>query len=278
MGTKLKRRSAAILAVAAAGALAVAGVALASGNSTVKLSFSPSSLPPPGTGYGSGKLFVETATSYTNPGNVNPGGATVRAQLYFDDDLKVDTNAAPKCNKANISGNITMAAAMAACGPSLVSVSPSKAQATANGAYTINGCVLVFNGQGSTSEILLFTRVVAFTNPSTITCGSPSSNTQGDNTVLLEGDLKANPSSVGGDFADPDNCSAPVRKGCQLDVNNITTAAAFPLTKFSVNVQKGKFVAARCDDSPKELNLKTKFTYNGGTPLTQTKSAKKACT
>jgi hypothetical protein len=274
---RLKSRSAAIIAVAVAGALAVAGIAMAAATSTAVLSFNPSSLPPPGSGYTNGKLNVHTHTNYTNPGNANPGGATERAQLYFDDDIKVNTNAVPKCAPGDVSGNITMKAAMAACGSSLVSVSPSTAQASANGAFTINGCVLVFNGRGSASEILLFTRVQV-SNPSTISCANPSSNEQGNTTVLLKGDLKANPSSVPGDFRDGDNCSPPSRIGCQLDVNNITAAAAFPLTDFNANVRKGGFVAARCDDTPKQLNLRTKFTYNGGPGNPQTVNDSFTCT
>ena len=102
-----------------------------------------------------------------------------------------------------------MADAMAACGPSRVSTSSSTAQASANGAFLVNGCVLIFNGQSSTAEILLFTRVnVASPPDNNITCGSPSSNTQGNTSILLKGDLKAAgtvPGTGAADFQDPNN-------------------------------------------------------------------------
>ena len=43
-----------------------------------------------------------------------------------------------------------------------------------------------------------------------------------------------------------------------------------------MNIQKGAFVATRCDDTPLQLNLKAIFTYNNAT--TQTVNASKACT
>src|SRR3954451_23803594 len=141
---RIKRRSAVVLALAMAGALAVAGVALAAANSTVSFNVTPSNLPT--TTFMGVTLNVHTHTNYTNPGNTNPGGATERAQLFFDDDGKVDINAVPKCNPSAIQGNSDMAAAMAACGSSKISIDPSTAKATANGAFTIPGCVLAFNG------------------------------------------------------------------------------------------------------------------------------------
>jgi hypothetical protein len=276
----LKRRSAVVLALATAGALAVAGVAMGSGNSTVTVNFTPSNLPT--ASYQSGLLNVHTHTAYTNPGNANPGGATQRAQLYFDDDFRINTGAAPKCPTASLQGNLTMAQAMAACGPSRISNGTnSTAQASANGAFFVNGCVLIFNGQGTNAEVLLFTRVnVASPPDNNITCANPSSNTQGNTSILLKGDLKANPSSVGGDFTDPNNCSGTARKGCQLDVNNITATAALPLTDFNAYVKKNNYIQARCHDtgepSASRLDLKVKFTYNNNT--TQTKNTAADCT
>jgi hypothetical protein len=277
---RLKSRVAVVLALGTAAALAVPGIAMAAGNSTVAVNFTPSNLPT--NSFQSGLLNVHTHTTYTNPGNANPGGATQRAQLYFDDDFRINTGAAPKCNPSSLSGNLTMAQAMAACGSSKISSgTTSTAQATANGAFLVNGCVLVFNGQGSGSEVLLFTRVnVASPPDNNITCANPSTNTQGNTSILLKGDLKANPSSVGGDFTDPNNCSGAVRKGCQLDVNNIPATAALPLTDFNAYLQKGNFVQARCHDtaepSASRLDLRVKFTYNDAT--SQTKNAAADCT
>jgi hypothetical protein len=258
---RIKRRLAVILALATAGALAVAGVAMATGSSTVTLNFTPSNLPT--TTFQAGKVTVHTHTNYTNPGNSNPGGATQRAQLFFDDDFKLNTAAAPKCTPTG--GD--MANAMTQCASAKIGA--GTAQATANGAFTINGCVLVFNGtpSGGFPTVVLFTRVNV-TNPSTMTCGNPAGNHQGNTTVILKGQLKANPNTMPADYTG----------GKQLDINNITSVAAFPLTDFNVNVQKGNYISARCHDADHKLNLQTKFTYNGGTPATQTVNANKACT
>jgi hypothetical protein len=257
---RFKKRSTLILALAIAGALAVAGVALAAASSTVTLNFAPSNLPT--TTFQSGKVTVHTHTNYTNPGNANPGGATERAQLFFDDDFKVNASATPLCTPTG--GD--MANAMSQCAGSLIGTGTAKA--SANGAFTINGCVLAFNGKKDAAghnTVILFTRV-SVTNPSLMTCGSPASNHQGNTTVILKGILKAN-NTVGG---------ADLTGGKQLDFNNITSVAAFPLTDFNVGVQKGNYIQARCHDGDHKLNLQTKFTYNNST--TQTVNASKACT
>jgi hypothetical protein len=258
---RIKRRSAVILALAAAGVLAVAGVALAQATSTVTLNFAPSNLPT--TTFQSGKITVHTHTNYTNPGNSNPGGATKRAQLYFDDDFKVNPTATPLCTPTG--GD--MANAMSQCAGSLIGT--GTATASANGAFVIHGCVLAFNGtkSGTNNTVVLFTRV-SVTNPSLMTCGSPASNHQGNTTVILKGILTNN-TTVGG---------ADLIGGKQLDFNNITSVAAFPLTDFNVGVQKGNYIQARCHDTDHKLNLQTKFTYNGGSPATQIVNANKACT
>ena len=263
-----------------AGALAVAGIALAAAHSTVAMSFSPSALPPPGPGYTSGKLSVHTHTSYTFPGMANPGGATQRGQLYLDDDLRFNTNAVPKCAPSSLDGDtITLQQAMAACGSSLVGTGTLKAIApdNPNGAgdqsFFVNGCLRIFNGQGTTSEILLFARSNV-SNPSTINCSTDG--VQGNFSNLVRGDLIANPSAAGPDYADPDNCSAPSRLGCQLDINNITTETPLPLADINFAIQQGGFLAARCDDTPQRLNLRTVFTYNDSS--TQTVNAFQPCT
>jgi len=261
---RIKRRFAVILALAAAGALAVAGVALAAATSTVTLNFAPSNLP--ATTFQSGKITVHTHTNYTNPGNANPGGATKRAQLYFDDDFKVNATATPLCTPSG--GD--MANAMTECSGSLIGT--GTATASAHGAFVIHGCVLAFNGKKDAAghnTVVLFTRVNV-TNPSTITCGSPATNHQGNTTVILKGILTNN-TTVGG---------ADLVGGKQLDFNNITSVAAFPLTDFNVGVQKGNYIQARCADAPtsgaQRLNLQTKFTYNNST--TQIVNANKVCT
>src|SRR5436190_10775948 len=210
---RIKRRSAVVLALAAAGALVTAGVALAAASSTVTLNFTPSNLPT--TTFQSGKLGVHTHTNYTNPGNANPGGATQRAQLFFDDDGKLNANAAPRCTPTG--GD--MANAMSQCGSA--KVGSGTATASANGAFVIHGCVLVFNGQKNAAgqnTVILFTRV-SVTNPSLMSCSNPASNHQGNTTVILKGVVKANPTSLPADYVG----------GPQVDFNHITSVASFPL-------------------------------------------------
>ncbi len=143
---------------------------------------------------------------------------------------------------------------MAACGSSLVgngtvkAVVPDNPNVAGDSSYFVNGCLRVFNGQGATSEVLLFVRS-QISNPSNINCST--NGTQGNYSDLLGGDLAANPGSAGADYADPDNCSAPLRLGCQLDLNNITTVTPLPLVDFNLAIQQGSFVAGRCDDTPR---------------------------
>jgi hypothetical protein len=269
--TRLKRRSVAILAVAAAaGAVAVVGIAMAapSPNASSSLEgsrFFPGTLPK--NTFQAGRLFVHTHANYNNPGNTNPQGATRRAQLYFDDDGKLNPRATPKCDPADISGNITMKAAMAACGSSLVSIAPSKAQAiqpSPAGDFVVNGCVLVFNGKLTS---LVFTRVQVASPPNnTINCSNPSQNENGNTSILLRGIVKPNPASLGPDF----------EGGRQVDYNNIDDAAAIPLTDFQVNVRKSNYISARCHDGNHRLNIRGKFTYNDDT--TDTVSESQTCT
>jgi len=251
---RIRRRSAVIFALAAAGALAIAAVAFAAPTSTFSFKMSPSNVPK--TTYQNGSLFTDIATHYTNPGNNNPGGATERTQIYLDKNWKINTSAATKCSSSQLAGK-TMAQAMAACKNALVGT--GTATATANGLFEIHGCVLLFNGQPQAGNptLQVFTRVQA-SNPSNITCGNPSTNTQGNATVLLTGVLK--------------NATAPYGK--VLDVDHITQAASFPLEEFKTTVKKGSYISAKCPTSP--WHMKTTWTYNNNT--TKTVSKTQPCT
>ena len=140
---RIRRRRAAIFAVAAIGALAAAGAAFAITNNTSTLSVKVT----PNTGlskttYKNGSLFVHTHTNFANPGNKAAGGFVKDVKLYFDSDLKFNSSAAPVCNK-NLA-NTTEKQAMALCGTALVGKGTAQATSTANA--TIPGCVLAFNG------------------------------------------------------------------------------------------------------------------------------------
>jgi hypothetical protein len=251
-----KRRIAVVLALATAGALAVAGIAYAT-SSTVTVHFTPSNVPT--STYQNGTINVHTHTNYTNANS----NFTDKAQLNFDNDFKVNTGATPKCNKSQIGGTKTMKQAMAACGSKLIGKGTATAQAGVN---VVHACVLAFNGAGTGGHVLLFTRANA-APPFTINCSNPSSNTSGNTNVLLDGKLSANPSSLGSDFAN----------GKQLLFTGIHAASPLPLTDFNVTVGKptvGNYISARCHDGNHQWNLKTKFTYDSGT---QTVNASQAC-
>jgi hypothetical protein len=249
-----RRRFAVITALAAAGALAVAGIAIAATTSTFSFKFSPSTVPK--TTFKAGSLFTDLETHYTTPGNNIPGGAVERTQIFLDKNFKINPKAAGTC-AANQLANKTMKDAMAACKSALVGT--GTAQATANGAFNINGCVLLFNGkpQSGNPTLQVFTRVQA-SNPSTISCASPSTNTKGNATILLTGVLKP----------------ATGLYGKVLDVNHITQAATFPLTIFKTTIKKGNYISARCAATNKTWNMKTTWTYNNGKSFTQAKTQK----
>src|SRR5215203_4626302 len=171
---RIRRRYAVILALAAAGAVAVAGIAIAAPTSTYDFKFTPNKVPKKK--YKGGAFSSVLDTSYTNPGNSNPGGAVERTQIYLDKNWKINPKEAKKCSASQLS-NQTMAGAMAAC--KKAKVGKGIATANANGAFIINGCVLLFNGkpQGGKPTLQVFTRVQA-SNPSNISCSDPSHNTQ----------------------------------------------------------------------------------------------------
>jgi hypothetical protein len=245
-----RRRFAVITALAAAGALAVAGIAIAATTSTFSFKFSPGTVPK--TTFKAGGLFTDLETQYSDPGNNKPGGAVERTQIFLDKNFKVNTGAAGKCSSSQLA-NKNMKQAMAACGNALVGT--GTAQATANGLFNVNGCVLLFNGQPQAGNptLQVFTRVQV-SNPSSISCASPSQNTKGNTTILLTGVLKP----------------ASGLYGKVLDVNHITQAAAFPLTIFKTTIKKGNYISARCAAANKLWNMKTTWTYNNNQTFTKT--------
>ena len=249
---RIRKLYAVLIAVAAVAGVAVAGVALAAPTSTFTFKVTPSTAPK--NTYKPVSLFSDLKTHYTNPGNNNPGGAVDRAQLYLDKYAKVDPTQAAKCADNQLAGK-TMAQAMAACKNALVG--SGTATATANGLFQINGCVLLFNGQPQSGlpTLKVFTRVQA-ANPSNISCANPSTNNQGNATVLLNGVLK----------------NATGLYGKVLDVNHITQAASFPLTEFKTTVKHGSYGSIKCAAADRLWHGKVVFTYNNGTASTVSKT------
>ena len=198
---RVERRWVTAAALAAVGMLSVAGVAVGAGDSTATLQFTPDKAPKDT--YRNGSLFVHTHTDYTG------ATKTSRAQLLFDDDLRIRTEGIPRCSVAGISGNLTMQQAMAACGNARVG--SGRAQANLSTPGDVEGCVLAFNALdanpnvgGNQPGILLLTRL-KFPPIGTFNCSNPASNGGGDVSVVLQGKL----TGASGDL------------GTQLDVNNI---------------------------------------------------------
>ena len=182
------------------------------------------------------------------------------------------TGALLRSDPADLSGNITMQAALQACGPAAGAANnawlwPATANFT-NGQATFSlasqtptACVLVFNGTGST--------------------GGPTTNTDGDQSFVIQGDLTANP-AIGTDFTDPDGCSAPdPRRGCQIDLNGVSSGP-IRLVHLNASISRGTYVRARCVDPPagnRQWNLQAFFTRTAtsGTK-TQTVNDSQTCT
>jgi hypothetical protein len=251
---RIRRRRAAILAIAALGALVVAGVAVAGTNntSTVNFKFTPNTGGFSKTTYKSGKIFVHTHTNFATPGVKGSGGFVKRVQLFFDSDFKFNPGSVPVCNK-NL-GTLNMKQAMAACGNALVGT--GKAQGTSTAGATIPGCVLDFNGPKNAAgqpTIKLFSRFVM------TDCSNPAQNTGGNTNVILTGTLK--PANKAG-------------FGKMLDVPNIDTAP-LPLKDFATTVKRGSYVQGRCSASP--LRVQGIFTYSGTGQPADTVNATQAC-
>jgi hypothetical protein len=285
---RTKRRLAAIVALATATALGTVGVAQAiNANSTVTLNFTKT---PPGAVGGTfkqGKINVHTHTNYTQSGTT-----TTRARLFFDKNFTFSPTAVPKCNTAQVSGNITMKQAMTACSTKLVGTGTAQANLATPG--DIKGCVLAFNAtDGSASKpgnqpgILLFTRLQI---PGNINCANPANNQNGNGSILLQAPLATNPASTtpGGPLL-----ASHYQGGKWLDFANIPQTA--PLSDFNVTVgkgapgtnlagAKGNYVRAKCTSRAglgtpaKKWVLRTIFHYNSGTPNQQVVNSKKACT
>ena len=237
--------------IAAIGALAATGAALAITNnsSSANFAFSPSTVPK--NSFKSGQILVHTHTDFAKPGDKAKGGFTKRVQVYFDNDFKFNTGAAPICNK-NLA-NTNQAQAMSKCGKALVGT--GKAQATSASGANIPGCVLAFNGpkSGGNPTLILHSRFIM------ATCPNPSSNSGGSIDAILNGVLKpANKSGF----------------GKVLDVNNIDTQP-LPLKDFTTTVKKGSYIQARCPSSP--WKVQTKFTYSGSGQSPDTVNASEPC-
>jgi hypothetical protein len=271
--------------MATAIAVGAVGVAQAiNANSTVSFNFTKVPAGTIGTTLKQGKLNVHTHTNYSVAGT-----KTTRARLYFDKNFSFSPGAVPKCNANNISGNITMKAAMTACKSALVGTGTAQANLSTPG--DVKGCVLAFNALDANASkannqpgILLFTRLMV---PGNISCANAANNTNGNATVLLRAPLATNPGSTtpGGPLP-----AAFYKGGKWLDFANIPQT--LPLSDFNVNTgkgspqtnlsgSKGNFIRAKCTSRSglgtpaKKWVMRTLFTYNSGSPLTQVVNSKR---
>jgi hypothetical protein len=235
---RIRRMYLGILGLAAVSAVVVAGIAMAASSSTFTFKTTPSTAPK--NAYQAGALFTDLRTSYTTPAD-----PVDRTQIYLDKNFKVDPSAAAKCSSSQLS-NKTMAQAMAACKNALVGKGTAQAQA---GFGRVNACVLLFNGkpQDGKPTLKVFTRAQATPN-SQINCSNPSTNNSGNATVLLNGVFRG----------------ATGKYGKVLDVNRITQASPFPLTRYITTVKKGKYASARCAAADHLWHMQITWTYKSG--------------
>jgi hypothetical protein len=245
---RIRKRYAVLFALAAAGALAVSGIAMAASTSKFTFGFSPTKVPKKN--YKAGSLSTNLVTSYTAP--VDP---VERTQIYLDKNFKLNPKAAAKCSANKLSGQ-TMAGAMAACKKAKVGKGTATAQAPFG---VVNACVLLFNGkpQGGKPTLNVLTRAQATPN-SQISCKDPANNNQGNATVLLKGVLKG----------------ASGKYGKVLDVNKITQASPFPLMVFKTKIKKGNYFSARCKAKNKTWHMQVTWTYKSGQKKTVHKTQK----
>jgi len=274
---RMRRRVSVVVALATAVALGAVGVAQAiNANSTVSFNFTKVPAGTIGTTLKQGKINVHTHTNYTGSGT-----KTDRARLFFDKNFAFNQSVVPKCSASQLSGNITMKAAMAACGTKLGGTGTARANASSPG--DTQACVLAFNR--NPNGILLFTRV--FLTGQTANCSNPANNTGGFTTVLLQAPLATNPASTtpGGGLP-----AAFYQGGKWLDFNHITSVAALPLSDFNVTVgkgapntnlsgTKGNLIRAKCTlrSGSKKWVMRTIFKYTNGSPLEQVVNSQHSC-
>jgi hypothetical protein len=273
------RRKLILLASASVAALAVSGIASANHVSNVSnlptWNVTPSALPGSGGGGNGGSgtlapvaLDVQTSTVYAHPNDATQGGKAKTVTLLFDNDVAVNLAGIPSCN-ANFGAGTTIAAAWERCGPGADTapevnayLSPSTAvSGTVSTAPPSNfgGCNLVF--KRSASSLLLFARVALVQNGAP-QCANPATNTAGNTSTTLVGNLTS--------VTTPDFKT-------KLTVPNIDQVP-LPLDNFKSKVKRASVFRARCRDTNKLLNLRGTFAYSGSGQANDVINKTKACT
>lgn len=261
---RIRGRSAVVLALIAAGALALADGATADNLSTVQGTGSPTQVP--NTEYAPAGLFLHTHTDYAAPGDKTHGGFTKQVQVFFDNDFKLNPSNTPKCSLSAVGGK-NISQAWAACGPGAPAnqnayLSPPNAvsgRTSTAPPQNFPGCTLVFNGPGA-NQLLLYSRVTLVAN-GTADCSHPATNTAGNTTVTLVGTLA--------NAGQPDF-------GKKLTISGID-ALPLPLDDFTATVKRGSYVSARCFDANHLWNFKALFTYSGSGQAPDTATSSQTC-
>ena len=194
----IRRRSAIVIALAAVGALAVTGIALGAGSSSATyFSFSPSN--PHGV-VTSGRLIFGTNTIYSGRHLDDPDTAPLRRRLLFQPGLLPEVrpgrssraqpdHAAGDCRRAGpppgppttpgCSRRPRPSATGRRCSTSAPKARPPACWCSTARVPRPRSCC----SSGSTADQLA----------GPIDCAIPTTNTDGDNSFLVRGDLKANP-------------------------------------------------------------------------------------
>jgi hypothetical protein len=209
----------------------------------------------PGATFTNSGLFAE-ATTLLNADPGTPTNPTVEpvpgalADVSFDHNIRFAPTSVPVCNNA-LSG--TTQAGMKACGNSYVGGGYATLCAASGGPGTacdlgvLNAQVSAYNGPPNPQPTILMQGVSDHTPI-------------GPLTVVLTGTLK--PASLGGEFAGGKHLVVPIP---------LLASGAAALTDFSVNINNGKYVQAKCDGD-NAWQYSAKSTFVSGTPRTATDS------
>src|SRR4051794_9859896 len=224
-------------------AIGISAIATAANTQSLKASIAPSKLSK--TKFQGTKLHTTTEAGSADGSQVKPA---TKVQVYYDNDIKFNSNGIPACPVAKVQ-DLDTAGARKACPKSIVGTGSGTAFIAGLPSAVIPTVITAFNGpkQGGKSTIVLHPRADA-----------------AGNTPALTGVLN----KVGGDL------------GNRLDVTVPPLPGGTALGLFDVTVGKktgkNQYVSARCGDKNKTFNFKGVFKFSGGEP-TKTLTATQKC-
>ena len=284
--TRIKKRSAIILALASVAALATGGIASAHDTNTSSVPTwavtTPTNLinfpgngpiPPAGSGAGAtgpAKLTFGTNTIFHSPGNKTEGGFIQTLTMLFDDDIVINLAGIPSCTLAAQGGGgftltTSIAHAWERCGPGAdtdpeVNAYLSPDTAVSGGASTVpapnyDGCTLVF--KKNATQVLIFIRLTLMSG-GTANCFAPQANVSGNATFFLTGTLSAV------NVAEGTPRPASERLRTQLNIPNVDDLQ-LSLDRLSATLGRANVVKARCVDDNRRLNIRAIFDYSPST-------------